>query len=357
MCKWQPSLRKEARSLGIPALDLNDCYSINDLLFISLEYDRIIKPDLFQSRTLYNIHFSLLPKYKGMSTSAWPILNGEETSGVTLHEIDHGIDTGAIIDQLEFSITGMSCRDLYFSYMENAQILFRSKFKSLLSGQFDSFPQTMIGSTYYAKSAIKFDQSQLNFKATAFQVSQQFRAYLFREFQLPKYEGTNLSGINILNDRSSGKPGALISSDENRYIISTVDFDVELKIDYLEQLIQLSEKPITGKFNHILHRVDDVDELGRLGWNALMVAAYNNNLEVVKLLGARGADLNAVNCNGTTILMYAKDGAERMQDLSVLQWLLSHGANPKIKDDRGKTVVDYCKQNNQLFSLNCIGDY
>lgn len=214
----------------------------------------------------------------------------------------------------------------------------------------------MTGAAYYAKSSMKFDQLQLSFNATAFQVSQQFRAYPFRQFQLPNYEGTNLSGIEILNDRSSGKPGTVVFSDEDRYIISTVDFDVELKADYLELLIQLSEKPITEKFNHILSRVDDVDELGRSGWNALMVAAYNNNIEVVKLLGAKGADLNAVNCIGTTVLMYAKDGAEYTQDLSVLQWLLDHGINPKIKDDRGKTVVDYCKQNNQLFSLSYIRD-
>lgn len=71
----------------------------DDLIFISLEFDKIVNPDLFKDARLYNIHFSLLPSYKGMYTSAIPILNGEEMVGVTFHEIDKGIDTGNIIAQ------------------------------------------------------------------------------------------------------------------------------------------------------------------------------------------------------------------------------------------------------------------
>ena len=57
----------------------------------------IIKTKNFKSNKLFNLHFSLLPSYKGMHTSAFPILNGEKYSGVTIHKIDNGIDTGDII--------------------------------------------------------------------------------------------------------------------------------------------------------------------------------------------------------------------------------------------------------------------
>ena len=39
-----------------------------------------------------------------MYTSIWPIINGENYCGVTLHEIDSGIDTGDIIDQIKVKI-------------------------------------------------------------------------------------------------------------------------------------------------------------------------------------------------------------------------------------------------------------
>lgn len=46
---------------------LKDIYGIEDLVFISLEFDKIICPNKFISKKLYNLHFSLLPAYKGYS--------------------------------------------------------------------------------------------------------------------------------------------------------------------------------------------------------------------------------------------------------------------------------------------------
>ena len=69
-----------------------------------IEFDQIIKPTEFRSNRLFNIHFSYLPEFKGMYTSAIPILQGSTHTGVTLHGIDQGIDTGPIIAQEKFEI-------------------------------------------------------------------------------------------------------------------------------------------------------------------------------------------------------------------------------------------------------------
>lgn len=46
-----------------------------------------------------NYHPSLLPKYRGGSAINWAIINGEKETGVTVHYIDEGIDTGDIVLQ------------------------------------------------------------------------------------------------------------------------------------------------------------------------------------------------------------------------------------------------------------------
>lgn len=51
-----------------------------------------------------NLHPSLLPEYRGMSPQHWPIINGESKTGVTVHFVDDGIDTGNIITQEEIEI-------------------------------------------------------------------------------------------------------------------------------------------------------------------------------------------------------------------------------------------------------------
>ncbi len=52
-----------------------------------------------------NYHPSLLPKYRGGSAINWAIINGESETGVTIHFIDEGVDTGPILLQEKVEIT------------------------------------------------------------------------------------------------------------------------------------------------------------------------------------------------------------------------------------------------------------
>ena len=102
---FQKSFKKFCKgSKKIKIINLQDAYKLDNLIFVSLHFDKIIKIEKFKTKKLYNIHFSLLPKYKGMHTTAWPIINGESFTGVSLHKIDNGIDTGDIISQIKFKI-------------------------------------------------------------------------------------------------------------------------------------------------------------------------------------------------------------------------------------------------------------
>ncbi len=51
-----------------------------------------------------NVHFSLLPKYRGAAPVNWAIVNGETKTGVTTMRMDAGLDTGAILLQREIEI-------------------------------------------------------------------------------------------------------------------------------------------------------------------------------------------------------------------------------------------------------------
>ncbi|NMB91921.1 hypothetical protein GYA37_03695 [candidate division WWE3 bacterium] len=60
---------------------------------------------LFDIR-LINIHFSLLPKYRGSSPVQFAILNGDKTIGITFHVVDEKMDNGAILFQSCYSMNG-----------------------------------------------------------------------------------------------------------------------------------------------------------------------------------------------------------------------------------------------------------
>ncbi len=51
-----------------------------------------------------NIHGSLLPKYRGAAPVQWAVINGEEKSGLTIMQMDKGLDTGDILLQEETAL-------------------------------------------------------------------------------------------------------------------------------------------------------------------------------------------------------------------------------------------------------------
>ena len=227
-----PSYKRFCEDKKIKELSINEAQSIEDIVFISLEYFEIIKPSLFSSKNLFNLHFSLLPSYRGMYTSCHPILRGERYSGVTLHRIDSGIDTGDIIDQVRFELNARETAEtLYKKYNLYGTKLLAKNFDKLVSLKFDSRKQPIRGSSYFSKKSIDFSSLEIDHFKSAFEVDCQYRAYTFRYFQLPTFKGAPISSSHILNDRSSLKPGSVIWRTETQICISTTDYNVLLEID------------------------------------------------------------------------------------------------------------------------------
>lgn len=226
---FQKSFKKFCLEKRLREIALDKLFEIEDLFFISLEYDKIIPTKQFRSKKLYNIHFSLLPKYKGMFTSAFPILNGETHSGVTLHVLDRGIDTGDIIAQTEFEIGETStARDLYLKYIHYGTVLFKENIKKLLSGNFVTQPQSPLYSTYFSKKSIDYSNIQIDLRKTAFEISNQIRAFNFKEYQIPKVYDSMIISAKILSTKSGLNAGSIIEETERYIDIATIDYDLRL---------------------------------------------------------------------------------------------------------------------------------
>ena len=92
---------------------------------------------------------------------------------------------------------------------------------------------------------------------------------------------------------------------------------------------------------------DNVNNLlNKNGWTALSVAVHNQHREMADYLLQIGADVNATNIKGTSVLMYAKTKLlnKGQGGYDLLDMLVAHGADLTHKDVFGKTVVDYTRQ-------------
>ena len=84
---------------------LEDLTDLRPDMMVVAAYGRILPRDVLSLPPLgcYNVHASLLPAYRGPAPVRWAIINGEETTGITIFRMDEGMDTGdfLVFDSLE----------------------------------------------------------------------------------------------------------------------------------------------------------------------------------------------------------------------------------------------------------------
>jgi len=85
-------------------------------------YAPLIKKDELARASFFNIHFAILPKYRGYHGFIWSIINDEKEVGYTLHLVDEGIDSGPIYHQGKIHV---SDSDDVFSLKNKIQQLIR----------------------------------------------------------------------------------------------------------------------------------------------------------------------------------------------------------------------------------------
>ena len=339
---FQKSLSQCAKEHGIPIVSLSDVYEYEDLIFLSMEFDKIIRPDKFTDARLFNIHFSLLPAYKGMYTSAIPILNGERYTGVTFHRIDAGIDTGDIIDQKKIKISDDdTCRDLYIKYLQEGAKLVLENIEIVLRKEEKSKIQPAYGASYYPVGYINYENLKINFRDVAISVNRQIRAYSFREYQLPSFNNTKIISSKITDEKSVAKPGSVLFEDEICFVISTIDYNIILYKDRFDELLLDCEKGIYKGVEEICQVKEHINTCNRVGWTPLIVATYNNQYEIAEYLIDKGANVFISNYHGTNLLMYAKEVFKRYGDRNLFDLYISKGLDVNKKDDYGNSLLDY----------------
>lgn len=310
---WQKSFRKYVQQTGVPEVELEALYGIKNLIFISLEFDRIIKPHLFSTKWLFNIHFSLLPKYKGVYTSVFPILNGETEGGVTLHKIDCGIDTGDIIMQRKFKLSSReTARSLYFKYIDAGTILMKQNIDQLILNPQDAvaYCQDMEESTYYSKKSIDYSNIKIDLLQTAQMIDRQIRAFSFREYQMPLVYDMPVIAASITTVKSMQKPGTVLFRTEQGMLLSTIDYNIILYFDRFGELLESCRSGNISKVREIITVKEHINQVDEHGRTPLITATCYNHPDIVELLMMQGADLFVQDYYGKNSLMYAEEAGD-----------------------------------------------
>jgi len=104
----EPAVKVLARELNIPVYQpekvrCEEAYekfrSFDADIFVVAAYGKILPKEILEipEKGCINVHTSLLPKYRGSAPIQWAIIEGETRTGVTVMQMDEGMDTGDIL--------------------------------------------------------------------------------------------------------------------------------------------------------------------------------------------------------------------------------------------------------------------
>ena len=122
-----------------------------DFIF-SFYFRRMLSQDILAlaKRGAYNMHGSLLPKYRGRAPVNWAVLKGETETGATLHEMTEKPDAGAIVGQERVPIgPDDPAVDVFRKVTEASAVVLRNSLKDLISGKIKPQPQDLAKGSYF----------------------------------------------------------------------------------------------------------------------------------------------------------------------------------------------------------------
>ena len=90
-------VKAAALELGLPVTDdVDDALAVGADLGVVVAFGRLIRPHVLAALPMVNIHFSLLPRWRGAAPVERAILAGDARTGVDLMGVEEGLDTGAV---------------------------------------------------------------------------------------------------------------------------------------------------------------------------------------------------------------------------------------------------------------------
>lgn len=209
--------------------------SLNADVAIAIAYGQILPKDVLSLPKFgfINIHFSLLPKYRGAAPIQWALLKGESKTGVSIFKIEEALDTGPILAQKEIAVA----EEDNYETLENK--LFVESKKLLLDtlqlieeGKSKQMPQNEADVTY-APSIAK-ESGEIDWRKSAQEIHNRVRAlvvwptaHTFYQEKRLKILKTRVGGV-ALNDRE-GQPGTVVGLVKgDGFIVATGNGNLEV---------------------------------------------------------------------------------------------------------------------------------
>jgi len=201
-----------------------------DLLLV-FAFGHIIGEDLLNvaKHGSFNIHTSLLPKYRGAAPIQRSIINCDRETGITFMKMDAGLDTGPIVNSVKFPIEeGTNTEDLeeIMSDISSRNIL--QTIDSIEENTFSLTEQNENESSYAPK--VTKDEARIDWAKSAEEIVGKINGLCPNPCAFSEYKNERIiihrAKINAL---PGSNPGSIIRADKNELLVSGLDKCIEIR--------------------------------------------------------------------------------------------------------------------------------
>ena len=189
---------------------------------VVVAYGRILPSDYLNAfrNGAINVHFSLLPKYRGAAPVNWAIVEGEEMTGVTTMKMDEGLDTGDILLQRS---TVIGPQETSIDLMTRLAGIGADLLSETLADLSSIKPEKQDETRATYAPILQKEDGKIDWKVTAGQVSRRVRGFQPFPGSFTYYDGARLviwkaSEFDGPSD-AAGAPGEVISIEKDRFLV------------------------------------------------------------------------------------------------------------------------------------------
>ena len=203
-------------------------------IMITAAYGQILSQKILDITKfgVYNVHGSVLPKYRGSSPIQWSLINGEKKLGVTILKTLAGLDNGPILLTQECDILPQdTVESLMHTLSSMGGDLLLKGLDMLDSGNYNLIPQNEAEMTYYPM--LKKEMSPIDFDKTAQQVCNFVRGMAEWPVATVNLQGNitkvyRAEVINYLPEKSYNNGDVVCASNKLGLVVKTADGFVRL---------------------------------------------------------------------------------------------------------------------------------
>jgi methionyl-tRNA formyltransferase len=209
----------------------------NPKIIVVVAFGRILPASILELAPLgcLNVHYSLLPKYRGAAPAAWAIINGEEKSGVTTMKLVEKMDAGPLYLQSEISLApDETTGSLQTKLTPVGTELLLETLRRLKEGSLT--PQTQLESGVTLAPMIKKEDALIDWSQSAVVIERRVRGFNPWPSAYTHLRGMLLKvhRAKVIEPIQPGAPGEIIKADVSGFWVKTADGALSLEEVQLE---------------------------------------------------------------------------------------------------------------------------